>query len=364
MNVKKNILNLASVYTAVVLGAGFASGQEILSFFVKYGSLGFVGLLISGVVFSMVGIATLSICFDYKIKSYSHFFSTISSKSISIFMELICTIFLIVIFSTMLSATGATVKQMFNFDFTIGVIIACIFCFVIFKIGVKAIVEINTFLAPIMAFGGIFIGLYTFFSEYTPVFANGLGLSVVKDNWMVSSITYSSYNMLTCIAVLISLSKIVINKKVAVWGGVIGGLSITIIGVCISLPLFINFNSLSGVEIPMLKITESLGSFINYFYLLVFLCAIFTTAISSGYTFSEGIASKFNLHEIPAKLITCFIGAIFSHIGFSGIVTTVYPIFGIIGFIQIVLILFFYFAKYKVSFKIPKKSKYIAIIKK
>lgn len=50
----RNILSVVCGYVAAVIGAGFASGQEIISFFVKYGKFSIIGVLLSCLIFSGV----------------------------------------------------------------------------------------------------------------------------------------------------------------------------------------------------------------------------------------------------------------------------------------------------------------------
>jgi len=50
-----NGLKLAALYTAIIMGAGFASGQELLQYFVGYGTSGIWGLIAAGVLFSVTG---------------------------------------------------------------------------------------------------------------------------------------------------------------------------------------------------------------------------------------------------------------------------------------------------------------------
>ena len=52
----RNILSVVCGYVAAVIGAGFASGQEIISFFVKYGKYSIIGVLLSCVIFSVFAI--------------------------------------------------------------------------------------------------------------------------------------------------------------------------------------------------------------------------------------------------------------------------------------------------------------------
>ena len=49
----RNVLSVVCGYVAAVIGAGFASGQEIISFFVKYGKYSIIGVLLSCVIFGV-----------------------------------------------------------------------------------------------------------------------------------------------------------------------------------------------------------------------------------------------------------------------------------------------------------------------
>ncbi len=50
----RDILKIAGIYTALILGAGFASGR-ILFFSIRFGRKGFSGLILSGFIFSFIG---------------------------------------------------------------------------------------------------------------------------------------------------------------------------------------------------------------------------------------------------------------------------------------------------------------------
>lgn len=55
-----NGLNRASwkyafAYTGIVVGAGFATGQEVLQFFTSYGLISIVGAILTGLIVMFVG---------------------------------------------------------------------------------------------------------------------------------------------------------------------------------------------------------------------------------------------------------------------------------------------------------------------
>ena len=69
----RSIVNIFAVsfgYAAAVIGAGFASGQEIVSFFVKYGRYSLFGILIACLIFFAFSYAVLCSCKEYNIHSY------------------------------------------------------------------------------------------------------------------------------------------------------------------------------------------------------------------------------------------------------------------------------------------------------
>lgn len=45
------IFQIAAVYVGTVVGAGFATGREIVEFFTRYGIYGFIGILIARLYF-------------------------------------------------------------------------------------------------------------------------------------------------------------------------------------------------------------------------------------------------------------------------------------------------------------------------
>ena len=65
----RNFLSVVCGYVAAVIGAGFASGQEIISFFVKYGKYSIIGVLLSGVLFSVFASAVVSVCVEKYLES-------------------------------------------------------------------------------------------------------------------------------------------------------------------------------------------------------------------------------------------------------------------------------------------------------
>lgn len=66
----ESAFQLAFVYVGTVVGAGFATGKEIVEFFVRFGWIGLLGILISGVIFTGLGAKMMLISKRIEAESY------------------------------------------------------------------------------------------------------------------------------------------------------------------------------------------------------------------------------------------------------------------------------------------------------
>ena len=81
----KNISKIAFVYIGTVMGAGFASGQEMLVFFASFGKDGIYGLILAGFMFFLIGWMVLQLILAFECTSYKEFICIITGKKIGIF---------------------------------------------------------------------------------------------------------------------------------------------------------------------------------------------------------------------------------------------------------------------------------------
>ena len=59
--IMKNVLKVVFVIIGTLIGAGFASGQEVYLFFFSYGMKGLIGILISSIIIGVVIYSTFNI---------------------------------------------------------------------------------------------------------------------------------------------------------------------------------------------------------------------------------------------------------------------------------------------------------------
>lgn len=104
-----NIFKVTFVIVGTIIGAGFASGQEILTFFNKYGICGLIGLVFSLSLIGIIIYKTLKINLENDIDTYQKFIKNIipdrfkENKILIFTISNIINIFLLISFNVMVA---------------------------------------------------------------------------------------------------------------------------------------------------------------------------------------------------------------------------------------------------------------------
>lgn len=335
----RNIYKAAFVIIGTIIGAGFASGQEIYTFFNKYGGNGFIGVFISVILIGYIIYKTFKIIIENNINNYQEFIKCImperlkETKILGLTINNIINIFLLISFNIMVAGFATYFIQELNISKIYGAVIIALLTFITLLNNIDGVIKINTYLIPIIIVLISFLGvnkIETFEISYKE--------SSGSAYWILSSILYASYNSITLIPILISLKdKIKRNRD-----SNLVTICVTIIMLILSIVIFLLMNTfieeIKGVEIPIVYIANTLGVRFKYIYGIVILMAIFTTAISAAYGFLNNTTKNRKNYMICAGLI-CLFSIIIGQMGFSNLINLLYPIFGYLGIIQIIFLL-------------------------
>lgn len=321
------MFNIIFLLIGTMIGAGFASGKEIFIFFGKYSYLGIFGIVISSLLFYIVINSTLQYILKNNINSYNDFITTLFGKKLSILILSFVNIFLLLSFFIMVAGFSAFLKQEFNFSTIFGSSIVAILLFVTLANNSNGILKLNKILIPFL----ILIFLYLFF--YSFKYSSSNIYYFTNSSFVLDAILYTSYNSITIIPIIISFSKNIKSQKTIKYISIITTIIFFVLSIIIYSLLRKISIDINSIEIPIMYLSNQFGIF-NYLYGFSILIAIFTSAVSSGYSFLE------NINNTPIKsFILCIFSIPFSYVGFSRLVELFYPIFGYLGFLQILLLL-------------------------
>lgn len=359
----KNIFKVVFVIIGTLIGAGFASGQEMYIFFFSYGINGIFGILISSSLMGFIIYKTFKLINKYNIKNNKDFinitinfptknnylklnnkkylnnnFKKLNKKENNYFnlkniINIVINIFILITFFIMIAGFGAYFEQEFNLNHYIGSIILAILCFIVFLNSVKGLVKINQFLIPILISLIVIIGIINL-KDINFLNLNNLILKTNNSNWLISSILYCSYNSILLVPALITLRDFIKNKKQILIISFLSTLIIILLSVILFLLLIKVDVNIAELEMPIVYVVSKMLNLLKYLYGFVIVASIFTTSISLGISFLQNVSkNKKSYTQISA--IMCITSVFVSQFGFANLVNLLYPIFGYLGIAQI-----------------------------
>lgn len=327
MKAWRNILSAAAVYIGTVVGAGFASGQELMSFFLVYGSKWRWGLCLAGLLFSLCGAFALDYIRRFHITDYGTFAQSLMGSLIGRFMDGVVGAFLVALYCAMSAGAAELLQTAFGFPLPVGAVAFAAFCGFLFTCGAEAVSVVNSLLTPLLLGGGLVLGTAVCLNLASPVSAFG------TRPWWVSALIYVSYNMVTTVSVLLAVSKKLKTRRQAYAAGGLGGLGLLLLG--LGLGAALSACGGGAGAFPLLPLFSS-SQGLRRLYLSVLAAAILTTAVGNGYGALQFLRRK----GCPKSLGVLSLLAVLSvFLPFSQWVGTVYPFFGLLGFFQLCLIL-------------------------
>jgi len=342
---------VAATYIGTVVGAGFASGQEILQFFSVFGNMGVFGLIISTALFILFGYIIMDV--GRKLNSTSHLkiIKSTGGKYLGTVIDFIITFFLFGALTAMVAGAGAMFSQQFRLPAIWGNLLMAVLTLLTVLTGIKGVINAISFVVPFLLVAVLGVSISSIFVtpkevQFTRVTA-GSGL---VGNWLWAAILYTSYNIVLAVAVLGPLGTKAKNRKSIRNGAILGGIGLGIGAAAIYFALTNNINSIMNIEVPMATIAGKLSYIIQIVYIIVLLAEVYTTAVGSLYGFTARITdikgSSYSKLLIIGATLMAFIA---SQFGFSNLVKYLYPAVGYGGIILLITLLY---SRYKLRHQV------------
>lgn len=330
----KNINKVIMVIMGTLIGAGFASGREIYLFFMMYGKLGQIGIVVSGIFTGLIIYLVLRKVKEKQVENYSDLLQKINPKNkrVNKYINIIVNSFLLISFYIMIAGFSAYMEQTYKFPTYLSSILFVIFCYIVFRKSLQGMMRINSYLVPFLLFLILYLGI-----KNIPYLIESKALIEIptkQTGFLISSLLYASYNSIILIPVLVTIRKYISSQKQINLISIFSGLLMIILSFAIYGLLLKGQFFIENLELPLIQITQEFGKIFQYIYGFVIIVSIFTSAISAGYSFLENV-SKDKKDYKRNLILMSIIGVLVSNIGFSNLVQVLYPLFGLLGLVQI-----------------------------
>ena len=321
----KKTMALSFIIVGTVIGAGFASGQEIFQYFARFGKLSIPLAIIAGVLFFFSYKFLLDLSSRERFPDYDVFSRRIFKKVSPIFDVFLCFSFIVLCGSMYASLNQLQGVLFDDIDFPILSLVTAVLCVLTSLKGLSGLAKASVLIVPpiilailVLCFSKIDIGQLVF----EPItFALGM-------DGLLSTILYVAMNVLLSGVFLVLIGKNYTRKQIKIASIV----SISLIGallISICLCLIANPRAMDS-QVPLLALSFSISKTFGYIFCVVIWCAVFSTLISSSFTCINIISSK---NQFLSSFIVVLAGYLLSTIGFSNIVKWVYPVIGCVGIV-------------------------------
>lgn len=323
---------VAATYIGTVVGAGFATGQEVLQFFSRFSAMGLVGIAIATIMFVVFGYIIMDL--GRKLHSHSHqeIIKYSSGSILGTLIDILITFFLFGSFTAMIAGTGAMFIQQFNLPVSIGNILMAIMTALTVMTGINGVINSISFVVPFLLLAVVTTGILSFFNSPPIITAtvSYASKNSLINNWFIAALLYVSYNIIVSIAVLGPLGSESKDNKSIRNGALLGGLGLGLGAIMIYLSLSTNIDEFSKFEVPMIAVAGKISPVIQTSYALVLIAEIYTTSVGALYGFVSRIT---NIKKIPIKgrliiTLSTISALLSSQFGFSNIVKYLYPAVG------------------------------------
>ena len=340
-------LKLGLSYAGCFLGVGYISGRELWTFFGGYGWGGFLG---AGIVLALQlisGVMLIRLANQTGENRVEALIVRFACRPLRLAVGIIQALMMFFAMSVMVAGSGALVNQLFGWPAWLG---SMVFALLVGYVGYRGL---GTLLNVFSAVVPVLVGLTAVICVLTLLRTDPAGITLprieradpVMNRWYGAALLFFSYNIFASIGVLTPIGCRLRSRRTA-WAGILLGTLL------LSVMTFGILSALTAVpesletEMPMLLCAQRIRPALGAVFALLLLGGMFGTASNcSLYTLSvltagDGFPAR---HRFLTVLAVMSVSLSISFFGFSGLIGTMYPIFGYFGVFMFALLLEHYF---------------------
>jgi len=276
-------------FKAVVIGGGYATGRELVEFFLPTGPRGGIyAMLLAALIWSVVCVVTFLFARATHSEDYRTFFRNLLGRGWIVFEIAYC-LFIVLILAVFGAASGAIGASLLGWPPLVGTL-CLMFGIALFVAFGNASVEqlfkwVSFFLYGVYALF-VVLALNAFGDRISTNFA----LDVPTDGWVLAGITYAGYNVVGAVVILPVLRHLTSNRD-AVIAGVLAGPLAMIPAFLFFVCMVAYYPSIGEQSLPSDFLLQRLGVplFHGIFQLMIF-AALLESGTGSVHAVNQRIA--------------------------------------------------------------------------
>lgn len=346
---RSKVINFAGAFIALLIGSGFATGQEIMQYFVAWGYKGIVGIVVCFALFAYVGMSFISAGYNNRFEKPNDIYKYYCGKHLGTFYDYFSTFFLFLSFIVMLGGAGATAHQHYGVSPYVGAGVMAALAVLTVILGLGKIVEVIGHIGPAIVILAIFVGTVSIImnlngaSEAPALAAEYVQSGQIKaasTNWLLAAFSYVGFNSIWLTAFLGQVGATASSDKEAKLGAFGGALGFSVAVFLMAFGILFSVATLKGSQIPTLILAGSIHPVFGNVFSVVILLGIYTTSVPLLWSvvarFSKEKTPKFKGLSIILGIAGLFIALM---LNFDELVNVVYVFNGYVGMILLIILI-------------------------
>ncbi len=332
---------MAVLYIGGVIGAGFASGQEIMQFFAVFGTRGLWGVALATALFVYLGVVVQTTAVRLESTGYREVLEHLLGRSLTAVMDRLSLGMLLVGLGIMLAGSGAIFREQFGLPSVVGVLVLTALILGVLWGGLARVVAVNAVLVPLKLGLVALVAALALASAAEPVPGAPAGaapVGLLAGNWVWAAVLYVSYNMVVPVAVLSTLGRHLTPAE-AVRGALAGGLLLGLAAGVVAAAIIVHYSQVWFYQVPLLYLAGAVHPVVGVMFSVAIWLAVFTTGIANAHGFAGRLALPdsrgYRLAGLGAVLVMIPVALL----EFATLVRFFYPLFGLIGLVLVVVLL-------------------------
>lgn len=346
-------------FIGVIVGAGFASGQEAMQYFVAFGTMGMWGVALAAALMLITGIAILQLSSYFQAEEHTAVFNKISGPVVSRILDWGTLATLFSIGFVMFAGGGSTIAQQFPaLDIWVGAVVMLVLVILVGLLDVDKVTSVIGAITPFIIIFIVFATSYTILTADVDIAQlNEFSLNQVDTtlpNWWLSALNYTGLNVMCGVSMSIVIGGNILDNRAVGVGGFIGGIIYLLLLGLLATSLFMVAPTVNGQDLPVLTLINEVNPALGYIMTFVIYGMVFNTAVGMFYAMSKRLTRNNRKMFFPVYAGSCVIGFGLSFVGFKQLVSSIYPILGYLGLLMIAVMVIAWFANRD---KISKESR-------
>jgi len=336
---------MAGAMTATLIGSGFATGQEIMQYFIAHEWTGILGVIATflTVGFSSDAFFKVGLASKENLDSPNDVFKVFAGDKIGGLYKYIALITLFLTYAVMVAGAGATIQQQFGLPVYIGSGFMYMTSALTVMLGMDKITNILGNIGPTIAVFAIVLGLLSLYAnngdlgQASGMVQNAVASGTIQaasGNWLVSALNYVGL-IIMLNAGFIAQIGIQANNQTETKTAALLSSGIYALGIFILYMAFMGaFSLIAGTQVPTLTIANQLYPWLGYAFIVIILLAIYSTVVSMLWNVAASVTTDGTTYNKVATAVLGFVAtAIGLFIPFDQLVNIVYVVAGYFGII-------------------------------